>query len=79
MRKKIVAFVFAMALVVAMAVPLFGSGTAWAHGFVTPPADPVVCRDIPSNDRSHVGLDVAENAVGLIEGHGARSCPAGPR
>ncbi len=30
MRKKILAFVFAAAVLVAMAVPLFGSGTALA-------------------------------------------------
>ncbi len=38
MRKKILAFVFAAALLVAMAVPLFGSvGTASAGGRAGPP------------------------------------------
>ena len=53
MRKRILAFVFAAALLVAMAVPLFGSGGAvYAHGLP------------PCNDGSTGVTDVAAGATG---------------
>ncbi len=62
MRKKILGFVFAAALLVAMAMPLFGGGTASAHN-VGHIDTPVQCVDVGGGNSPPMG-----NAFGT-EGH----------
>ena len=58
MRKKILGFVFAAALLAALAVPLFGGGTAFAHN-VGHVDTPVGCADVGGGNAPPEG-----NAVG---------------
>ena len=64
MRKRILGFVFAAALLAAMAVPLFGSGgTAFAHNTGHVPTGAETCVDVGSGNHPPEG-----NAFGN-EGH----------
>ena len=70
MRKRILGFVFAAALLAAMAVPLFGGGTALATGGVRPPDNPThgnapVCV-IAGNATAHDGFAHATTAGAAI-------------
>lgn len=59
MRKKILAFAFAAALVVAMAVPMFGAGTASADGLVNVGQPNCIGQTAAANAIFHLGIEQA--------------------
>ncbi len=81
MRKKIFAFIFAAALLVAMAVPALGAATgAEAHGRCALPAHQGAGQTIANNQNIHAdpappathGLETAQAKSAVIAG-----CPPG--
>ncbi len=72
MGRKILAFVFAAALLVAMAVPLFG-GVGSAHAIVDP-ATPISCAGVPAKAESGGNAGGAA-AVGSVNDEGGRTIP----
>ena len=56
MRKKLLAIVFAAALLVASAVPLFGGGSTLANHPPGPPDTTSICHVTPSGERVDLTL-----------------------
>ncbi len=72
MRKKMLAFVFAAALLVAMAVPMFGGvGTAEA---IVDPATPLSCANNPAKAKSG-GAAGGAAAIGSVNDEGGQAIP----
>ncbi|MCH8920933.1 MAG: hypothetical protein IIA23_09580 [Chloroflexi bacterium] len=69
MRKKIMASVFVVALLVAMAVPLFGSGTAQA---IVHPVTPITCNGAVGASGGAAG---GAAAIGSVNVEGGRTIP----
>ena len=73
MRRKILAFIFAAALLVALAVPLFGRGTAQASEVGACEKAIAHLRFLAS--RQHPGASVEAALADLVALHESGQCP----